>query len=111
MKNELITTEAKQHLQLVERNLKSKITEFAGYTDKSGRSSSGSAGLAIQINKRIKLNFAVPREEFTTTDVELLTALLSKLMGVIDAGVAHGLTRDAIKQNLYAKIKAFAALK
>lgn len=111
MTNELITTEARQHLKLVERNLKNKITEFSGYTDKSGRSSSGSAGLAIQINNRIKLNFAVPREEFTTTDVELLTALLSKLIAVMDDGVADGLTRDAIKQNLYAKIKAFAALK
>ncbi len=111
MKNQLVTIEAKQHLQLVENNLKNKITDFSRYQDSTGKKSSGSKGLAMQINKRVKLNFSASRDEFTSADIELLVALQSKIIEVIDKGVSDGLTRGAIKQTIYATIEKYSGLK
>ena len=111
MKNQLVTFEAKQHLQVVENSLKNQISIFADYIDSTGKKSSGSKGLAMQINKRVKLHFSASRDEFTNSDIELLVAMQSKLIEIMRQGAKDGLTRDTIKKTIYAAIEKFAGLK
>ena len=110
-KNQLATPDALNHLKVVEQTLKDKISWFATYEDPSGNKSSGAAGLAKQINRLIKLHFAAPREEFSNSDIELLVALMSKIIGIIESGVHDQLTRTTIKKTIYAFIEKFAGLK
>jgi hypothetical protein len=110
-KNELAVNEVDKHLKVVEQSLKDKISEFAKYEDSSGEKSKGAKGLAMTINKRVKLHFGIPREEYTASDVELLVALQSRIMATIDAGVSKGITRRSIKDSIYSTIEKFSNIR
>jgi hypothetical protein len=111
MNKNLKTTSSGTDLKIIEGELKQAISQFALYVDSAGNQSSGAGGLAIQINKRVKLKFQSARDELSEPDIRLLAALQAKLKEVLLEGQQKGLTRAAIKANVYALIDKFAELK
>ena len=110
MSKQLVLSKSQTQLKVVEADLKTTITQHAGYVDLIGKASSGSKGLAMQINIRVKNAFGDARESFTESKRNLLITMQLELIRLIAEGEAKKLLRAEIKKGLYATIDNYGEL-
>jgi hypothetical protein len=82
------------------------ITKHYEFVGPDGKAATSKAGLAIQINKKIKQVFGKPVEELNNVyDTDTLTAIRIKIDRVIQKSEQIPLNRSAIKKVVYKAIE------
>ena len=106
----------------IRKELTNSLKRFSAYVDKAGNVSSGGRGIYIQLSRRINTTFGLSRqmaEAFLANGsdslrdscsiMELLALHMLEidLKNLVDAGMAAGESRDAIKKSLYGCIDTY----
>lgn len=107
MSKELKINEPLNAVRVTETELKQLITTHALYIDPMGKKSSGPAGLALQINLRVKAAYGDSREDFDEEKLISLAGLQRALMRIIRDGEQAKRSRAEIKAELYQKIEDY----
>jgi hypothetical protein len=106
----------------IRKELTDSLQRFSAYVDEQGNVSSGGRGIYIQLSRRINTSFGLSRqmaEAFLANGsdslrdscsiMELLALHMLEidLKNLVDAGMAAGESRDAIKKSLYGCIDTY----
>jgi len=102
--------QARTDLSVVEGKMKECITTHAKYVDLLGNKSTGAAGLARQINIRIKKEFESDRDHMSLDEMLLLKSLLAKIDSMIINGELNNVSRKGIKVKVYEAIEKYGEL-
>lgn len=107
MSNSLTIPQARRELAEADHELKGAITRFSGYQDPAGNNSTGPKGIAIQINRRIKLHYG-QADDFDADTCLAVAALRMGLARVLDKAQEDHLMRDEVKKTIYRHIERSA---